>query len=117
MPEIHTQISEIDFSLTVQGEDGKDLVFTTEREKEFNRTFVSLFNADPRLDEQSKRYKSEWEIYLRQNNNQAKIEPIDYFYPVSTNLSNTLVNDCTVNGKKTYVRMLIQRVKTKEQDQ
>ena len=100
-----------------KGEDGKDLVFTTEREREFNRTFVSLFNADPRLDEQSKRYKSEWEIYLRQNNNQAKIEPIDYFYPVSTNLSNTLVNDCTVNGKKTYVRMLIQRVKTKEQDQ
>lgn len=45
------------------------------------------------------------------------MKPIDYFYPVSTNLSNTLVNDCTVNGKKTYVRMLIQRTKTKEQDE
>lgn len=90
-----------------KGEDGKDLVFTREREREFNRTFVSLFDSDSRADEQSERYKSTWEEYLCQNNYQAEIEPVDVIFPLSTNLSNGLINDCRVIGKKTYVRMLI----------
>lgn len=91
-----------------KGDDGKDLVFTREKEREFNRTFVSLYDVDSRDDKKCRR-KNQWEAYLRKNNNQTKIEPIDYFYPNATNLTNTLVNDCTVNGKKTYVRVLIRR--------
>lgn len=86
-----------------KGEDGKDLVFTREREREFNRTFVSLYDLDSRNDKKRRR-QNQWETYLRQNNNQTEIEPIDYFYPNGTNLKNTMVNDCTINGKKTYVR-------------
>ena len=91
-----------------KGEDGKDLVFTREREREFNRTFVSLYDLDSWNDKKCRR-QNQWATHLRQNNNQAKIEPIDYFYPNSTNLKNTMVNDCTINGKKTYVRMLIRK--------
>ena len=91
-----------------KGDDGKDLVFTREREREFNRTFVSLYDVDSRGDKKRRR-KNQWEAYLRKNNNQTEIEPIDYFYPNGTNLKNTMVNDCTINGKKTYVRMLIRK--------
>ena len=91
-----------------KGDDGKDLVFTREREREFNRTFVSLYDVDSR-DDKKRRRKNQWEAYLRKNNNQTEIEPIDYFYPNGTNLKNTMVNDCTINGKKTYVRMLIRK--------
>lgn len=91
-----------------KGDDGKDLVFTREREREFNRTFVSLYDVDSG-DDKKRRRKNQWEAYLCKNNNQTKIEPIDYFYPNATNLANTLVNDCTINGKKTYVRVLIRR--------
>ena len=91
-----------------KGEDGKDLVFTREREREFNRTFVSLYDLDSRNDKKRRR-QNQWETYLRQNNNQTEIEPIDYFYPNGTNLKNTMVNDCTINGKKTYVRMLVRK--------
>ena len=91
-----------------KGEDGKDLVFTREREREFNLTFVSLYDSDCG-DDKKRRRKDKWEDYLRENHDKEKVEPIDLFYPNATNLSNTLVNDCRVMGKKTYVRMLIQR--------
>lgn len=89
-----------------KGDDGKDLVFT--REREFNRTFVSLYDVDSGDDKKCRR-KNQWKAYLCENNNQTEIEPIDYFYPNVTNLANTLVNNCTINGKKTYVRVLIRR--------
>lgn len=38
-----------------KGEDGKDLVFTREREREFNRTFVSLYDSDCRNDKKCRR--------------------------------------------------------------
>ena len=91
-----------------KGEDGKDLVFTREREREFNRTFVSLYDVDCRDDKKCRR-QNQWEAYLCENNNQTEIEPIGYFYPNGTNLKNTMVNDCTINGKKTYVRILIRK--------
>lgn len=91
-----------------KGEDGKDLVFTREREREFNHTFVSLYDLDSRDDKKCRR-QNQWETYLCQNNNQTEIEPIDYFYQNCTNLKNTLVNDCTISGEKTYVRMLIRK--------
>lgn len=91
-----------------KGEDGKDLVFTREREREFNRTFESLFDVNPRNDKE-RRGRDKWEKYLRKNNDSQKAEPIDVIYPLSTNLKNGLINDCQINGKKTYVRMLIRR--------
>ena len=105
-----------------KGEDGNDLIFTREEEvdfnnqllkkkQEFNLTFESLFDVDPRNDKKWRR-KSEWENYLRKNNNKEKVKkPIDYFFPITTNLENGLVNDCTVKGKKTYVRILIRKKK------
>ena len=103
---------EIKFEIVAfrKGNDGKDLVFTKEREREFNLTFESLFDEYRRNDQKCRR-QSEWENYLRQNNNSKnKIkEPIDYFFPLSTNLKNTMVNNQTINGKKGYCRVLIKK--------
>ena len=93
-----------------KGEDGKDLVFTREREREFNRTFVSLCDSDPGND-QERRRKDQWENYLRANHNHAQKEPVDVIFPLATNLTNGLVNDCRIHGVKTYVRMLIRHKK------
>ena len=71
-------------------------------------TLAFLSDSDY-LDDKEKRRKDKWEDYLRENHDKEKVEPIDLFYPNATNLSNTLVNDCRVMGRKTYVRMLIQR--------
>ena len=101
-----------------KGEDGKDLVFTRERERErereFNRTFVSLFDVDSRDDKKCRR-ENQWEDYLRENNNKKnKIkEPIDYFYPPSMILSGLMNNpkDTIIQGVSKYARILIKRKK------
>lgn len=90
-----------------KGEDGKDLVFT--REREFNLIFVSLYDIDSGDDKKLRR-ENKWKDYLCKNNNtKAKIEPIDYFYPRRINFSG---NDRThlggINGKYTYSRLFIQ---------
>lgn len=90
-----------------KGADGKDLVFTREREREFNRTFVSLYDVDSRDDKECRR-RNQWQEYLRQNNNQAKVEPIDYFFPLSTTRAAGTMNGL-LDGKETYRRILIQR--------
>ena len=64
-----------------KGDNGKDLVFTRDEEREFNRTFVSLYDVDSR-DDKKRRRQNQWEAYLRENNNQTEIEPIDLFYPI-----------------------------------
>ncbi|WP_311431296.1 adenine-specific methyltransferase EcoRI family protein [Fannyhessea vaginae] len=89
-----------------KGEDGKDLVFT--REREYNRTFASLYNVDSR-DDKERRRKDKWASYLRENNNHPQKTPVEIIFPLATNLQNGLINDCTIDGKKTYVRMLIQK--------
>ena len=91
-----------------KGEDGKDLVFTREREREYNRTFASLYNVDSR-DDKERRRKDKWASYLRENNNHAQKTPVEIIFPLATNLQNGLINDCTINGKKTYVRILIRK--------
>ena len=91
-----------------KGEDGKDLVFTREREREFNRTFVSLYDLDSR-DDKKRRRKNQWETYLRQNNNQTEIEPIDYFFPLSIKSRAAGTMNGMINGKETYRRILIRR--------
>lgn len=89
-----------------KGEDGKDLVFT--REREYNHTFVSLYNIDSGNDKERRR-KDKWASYLRENNNHAQKTPVEIIFPLATNLQNGLINDCTINGKKTYVRILIRK--------
>ena len=83
-------------------------LYLQERKREFNRTFESLFDVNPRNDKERRR-RDKWEKYLRENNDSQKTEPVDVIYPLSTNLKNGLINDCRINGKKTYVRMLIRR--------
>ena len=93
-----------------KGDDGKDLVFTREREREFNRTFVSLCDKYSGSDKEC-RGQDRWADYIRSYHSSPKdVEPVDVVYPLVTNLKNTLVNDCTVYGKKTYVRILIRRM-------
>lgn len=91
-----------------KGDDGKDLVFTREREREYNRTFASLCNVDPGNDKERRR-QNQWENYLRENNDSEKKTPVEVIFPLATNLQNGMINDCTINGKKTYVRMLIRK--------
>lgn len=88
-----------------KGEDGKDLVFTREREREFNRTFESLSREDKVAATNVRGWKEE----VLQNIDSKQIEPIEVFYPLATNLKNGLINNCRINGKKTYVRILIKR--------
>ena len=90
-----------------KGEDGKDLVFTREREREFNLTFVSLFDTNCRDDKKCRR-KSEWENYLRKNNNKAYKEPIDYFFPIEWQMSGN--QRARVNNKLMYARLFIRRI-------
>ena len=89
-----------------KGEDGRDLVFTREREREFNRTFVSLFDFDTGNDKKRRR-KDKWENYLRKNNNKAEIEPIDLFFPLSITSRAAGTMNGLLNGKETYRRILI----------
>lgn len=94
-----------------KGDDGKDLVFTREREREFNHTFVSLYDLDSRDDKKCRR-KNQWKTYLCQNNDTEKIiEPIDYFYPSSMPIDGCMNNpkDTCINGCKKYARVLIKR--------
>ena len=95
-----------------KGNDDKDLVFTREREREFNLTFESFFDEYPR-DDQKCRRKSEWENYLCQNNNSKnKIkEPIDYFFPLIITPGGLMQNpkDTKINSKSKYARVLIQK--------
>lgn len=91
-----------------KGDDGKDLVFTREREREFNRTFVSLYDVNS-LDDKKRRRKNQWKAYLRENNNQTEIEPIDYFYPLSMPIGGCMNSpkDTMIDGVKKYARILI----------
>ena len=89
-----------------KGEDDKDLVFTREREREFNRTFASLYDIDCRDDKKCRR-QNQWEAYLCENNNQEEIEPVAYFYPLTWQISGK--DRTRVSGKLTYARILIKR--------
>lgn len=84
------------------------ILYLQEREREFNRTFVSLFDGDSRNDKKQRR-ENQWKDYLRENTNNEQIEPIDYFFPISTNLKNGLINNQTINKKKGYCRLLIKK--------
>ncbi|MBP5722994.1 MAG: hypothetical protein J6X18_05410, partial [Bacteroidales bacterium] len=91
-----------------KGEDGKDLVFTRERERQFNRTFVSLYDVDS-WDNKKRRRKNQWENHLRENNNKEnQIEPIDYFFPIIWQMSGN--QRATVEKKLMYARMFVRKL-------
>lgn len=93
-----------------KGDDGRDLVFTREREREYNRTFAySSGDGDSRAVQQSEGHDGQRQIEVRPHHHTPQIEPIDRDHPIATNLANGLVNDCTIKGRKTYVRILIRR--------
>ena len=81
-------------------------LYLQEREREFNRTFVSLYDLDCR-DDKKRRRQNQWEAYLRKNNNQAKIEPIDYFFPMPWQMSGK--DRAIVNGKLVYARIFVRK--------
>lgn len=93
-----------------KGEDGKDLVFTGGADVQFNRTFVSLYDGDSWHDKKCRR-ENQWEDYLCKNNNQAKISPIDYFFPSVMPIAGCMNSpkDTMVSGEKKYARILIKR--------
>ena len=66
-----------------KGKDGKDLVFTREREREFNH--INGFSS-----EESRPYE----------------EPVDKAYPLKFQFTK---DKCKVNGKETYSRIFIRR--------
>lgn len=90
-----------------KGDDGKDLVFTREREREFNRTFVSLSRED-RVAAANDRG---WEKEVFQDIDSKKIEPIDLFHPMSMAIGGCMNSpkDTMVKGEKKYARLLIRR--------
>ena len=91
-----------------KGDDGRDLVFT--REREYNRTFAfSSGDVDSGSAEQSEGHDGQRQIEVRPHHHTPQSEPIDRDHPRTTNLANGLVNDCTINGRKTYVRILIRQ--------
>ena len=79
-----------------KGDNGEDLIFTRERENEFNRTFESLYDIDSRSDQEQGRI-DKWEAYIRENNNKKGgliREPIDCFHVLLTN------GNCASHGKE-----------------
>ena len=66
-----------------KGEDGRDLAFTVEREREFNR--INGFSS-----EESRPYE----------------EPVDKAYPLKLQFTK---DKCKVNGKETYARIFIRK--------
>ena len=87
--------------------------------------FVSLYDVDSR-DDKERRRRNQWEEYLRQNNNQAEVEPIDMFYPVLSigylashgKTPKNIPNEAPyLNGKWLYNRILIRRKDIKRQIQ
>ena len=92
-----------------KGDNGEDLIFTRERENEFNRTFESLYNIDSRNDQEQGRV-DKWETYIRENNNKKGgliREPIDCFHK---NLKDIKGYDRGyVNKKRMYDRIFIRK--------
>ena len=100
------------------------ILYLRERKREFNRTFECLSDdANRWSDEQSKRYKSEWEKQIRENPNYEG-EPIDFFFPLLSNgcleplikicdakrIGRTIYKSRVVgNCIKSYHRILIQK--------
>ena len=91
-----------------KGDSDKMLVFTRDSEKEFNHMFVASSEVNyPESPTDS--MVIQWNDYLCKNDNLAKIEPIDFFFPlVATNRAAGTMNGL-MNGRETYRRILIRK--------
>lgn len=91
-------------------ENGNVLAFSRGGEREFNCSFISLYDFNSRDDKKCRR-ENQWKTYLCKNNNQTKIESIDYFFPSSMSINGCMNSpkDTMVNGVKKYARILVKR--------
>ncbi len=91
-----------------KGKDGKDLVFTREREREYNRT--SAFSYVDCGDDKKCGGQNQRPDYLRSNNNPSQ-EPIDRDYPLTSSLrsSTTKYDRAYLRGQRLYYRIFIKR--------
>ena len=90
-----------------KGDDGRDLVFT--REREYNRTFAySSGDDDSRAVQQSEGHDGQRQIEVRPHHHTPQIEPIDRDYPNMTRRAPGLMNG-RIHGQETYRRILIRR--------
>ena len=92
-----------------KGDNGEDLIFTRERENEFNRTFESLYDIDSRSDQEQGRI-DKWEAYIRENNNKKGgliKEPIDCFHKSVKDIKG--YDRGYVNKKRMYDRIFIRK--------
>ena len=90
-----------------KGDNGEDLIFT--REREFNRTFESLYDIDSRSDQEQGRI-DKWEAYIRENNNKKGgliKEPIDCFHRSVKDIKG--YDRGYVNKKRMYDRIFIRK--------
>ena len=92
-----------------KGDNGEDLIFTRERENEFNRTFESLYDINSRSD-QEQGMIDKWEAYIRENNNKKGgliREPIDCFHKSVKDIKG--YDRGYVNKKRMYDRIFIRK--------
>ena len=90
-----------------KGDNGEDLIFT--REREFNRTFESLYDIDSRSDQEQGRI-DKWEASIRENNNKKGgliKEPIDCFHRSVKDIKG--YDRGYVNKKRMYDRIFIRK--------
>lgn len=92
-----------------KGDDGRDLVFTREREREYNRIFAySSGDGDSRAVQQSEGHDGQRQIEVRPHHHTPQTEPIDRDYPNMTRRAPGLMNG-RIHGQETYRRILIRR--------
>ena len=92
-----------------KGDNGEDLIFTRERENEFNSTFKSLYDIDSRNYQEQGRI-DKWEAYIRENNNKKGgliKEPIDCFHKSVKDIKG--YDRGYVNKKRMYDRIFIRK--------
>ena len=98
-----------------KGDDGRDLVFTREREREYNRTFAySSGDGDSRAVQQSEGHDGQRQIEVRPHHHTPQTEPIDRDYPNMTRRAPGLMNG-RIHGQETYRRILIRRKEASNQ--
>ena len=97
-----------------KGTDGKDLVFTREREREYNRIFESSFEKyckGNQLNEEELRLVKYFELHKQNIINNVCIEPVDLVHPSYMAIIGCMNSpkDTAIKGEKKYARILIKR--------
>ena len=96
-----------------KGDDGRDLVFT--REREYNRTLAySSGDGDSEAVQQSEGHDGGRQAKIRPHHHTPQIEPIDRDYPNMTRRAPGLMNG-RIHDQETYRRILIRRKEASNQ--